>query len=155
MGMKALIAFFVFLLPFSVASAQEDNPWDALAECESGGNWSESSGQYEGGLQFANSTWLANGGGQYAQHAYDASREQQIEIAQNVYDQVGWSAWPGCAARLGLSGDPGGSGGGSESPPPEPAPEPAPEQPAEEAPSPEVQAQIDEQVASGGLPPGL
>ena len=37
--------------------------WDAIAQCESGGNWGISTGNgYQGGLQFTSSTWHANGG---------------------------------------------------------------------------------------------
>ena len=37
--------------------------WDALAQCESGGNWSTNTGNgYSGGLQFSPSTWQAYGG---------------------------------------------------------------------------------------------
>src|SRR5205807_2333379 len=55
--------------------------WDALAQCESSGNWAANTGNgFEGGLQFTNSTWLSYGGGDYAQHAYQASRAQQIVI---------------------------------------------------------------------------
>jgi uncharacterized protein YabE (DUF348 family) len=78
--------------------------WDALASCESGGNWSINTGNgYYGGLQFSSGTWLAYGGGQYAPRADLASREQQIAIATKVRDASGgYGAWPGCASRLGL-----------------------------------------------------
>ena len=37
--------------------------WDAVAKCESGGNWSIATGNgYYGGLQFTMGTWRANGG---------------------------------------------------------------------------------------------
>jgi resuscitation-promoting factor RpfA len=132
--------------------------WDRLAECESGGNWSANTGNgYSGGLQFTDATWQAMGGS--TESAWAASKAEQIAVAERLYAEVGWSAWPGCAAQLGLSGAPsgGGGGGGGEAPEPEPEPEPEPaaEQPAAEAPSDEVQQQIDEQIASGQLPPGL
>jgi uncharacterized protein YabE (DUF348 family) len=78
--------------------------WDALAECESGGNWAINTGNgYYGGLQFAQSTWLSYGGGAYAQLPSDASREEQIAIAIKVRDASGgYSPWPACAASLGL-----------------------------------------------------
>lgn len=77
--------------------------WQALAQCESGGNWSINTGNgYEGGLQFLNSTWLAMGGGAYAQHAYDATPAQQIAVAQRLQAQAGWGQWPACARKLGL-----------------------------------------------------
>ncbi len=81
--------------------------WDRLGSCESGyggpANWSLNTGNgFEGGLQFLNSTWIANGGGRYAAHAYDATREQQIEIAERVLAKSGWGQWPDCSAKLGL-----------------------------------------------------
>ncbi len=78
--------------------------WDALARCESGGNWAINTGNgYYGGLQFSSGTWLAYGGGQYAPTANLASREQQIAIASKVRDaRGGYGDWPSCAAKLGL-----------------------------------------------------
>lgn len=85
----------------AVANAQPDWSvnWDAIAACESSGNWSISTGMYEGGLQFLNSTWLAYGGGKYAPRAYLATKEQQIEIAENVLVGQGVGAWPVCGKR--------------------------------------------------------
>jgi len=79
-------------------------PWDALAQCESGGNWAINTGNgYYGGLQFSSGTWLAYGGGQYAPTANLASREQQIAIATKVRDaRGGYGDWPACSAKLGL-----------------------------------------------------
>lgn len=77
--------------------------WDAIAQCESGGNWAINTGNgYYGGLQFAASTWTAYGGGAYAPTANLASREQQIAIAEKVLAAQGWGAWPSCSAKLGL-----------------------------------------------------
>lgn len=74
--------------------------WDAIAECESGGNWSISTGNgYYGGLQFALQSWRAAGGSGYPHHA---SRSTQIAIAENLLDMQGWGAWPTCSRRLGL-----------------------------------------------------
>ena len=56
---------------------------------------------YTGGLQFSQSTWAAYGG---SGSAANASREQQIAVAQKVQASQGWGAWPACAAKLGLSG---------------------------------------------------
>jgi nucleoid-associated protein YgaU len=76
--------------------------WDALAQCESGGNWAINTGNgYSGGLQFSPSTWAAYGG---TGSAADASRTQQIAVAEKVQASQGWGAWPSCAAQLGLSG---------------------------------------------------
>jgi hypothetical protein len=76
--------------------------WDALAQCESGGNWATNTGNgYSGGLQFSPSTWSAYGG---TGSPADASREQQIAVAEQVQASQGWGAWPSCSAQLGLSG---------------------------------------------------
>ncbi|OLT49287.1 transglycosylase [Saccharomonospora sp. CUA-673] len=79
--------------------------WDQLAECESGGDWSISTGNgYYGGLQFDKQTWDAYGGSQYAAYPHEASREQQIATATQVRDdRGGYSAWPACSSKLGLS----------------------------------------------------
>jgi resuscitation-promoting factor RpfB len=78
--------------------------WDALAECESGGDWSINTGNgYYGGLQFSYDTWHAYGGGAYADYPHEASREEQIAIAEKVRDATGgYGSWPACAAELGL-----------------------------------------------------
>lgn len=79
--------------------------WDRLAQCEATGNWAINNGNgYYGGLQFSASTWTANGGGEYAPFAHQATREQQIAIATKVRDNRGgtYAAWPGCRAKLGL-----------------------------------------------------
>jgi LysM repeat protein len=74
--------------------------WDRLAQCESGGNWSISTGNgFYGGLQFTPGTWRAAGG---TGMPNQASRETQIRVAQRVLQQQGWGAWPACSSRLGL-----------------------------------------------------
>ncbi|WP_392544522.1 ubiquitin-like domain-containing protein [Oryzobacter telluris] len=71
--------------------------WDRIAECESSGNWSINTGNgYYGGLQFATSSWLANGGDDFAPRADLASRAEQITIANRYYEKAGLSPW-GCA----------------------------------------------------------
>lgn len=77
--------------------------WDRLAQCESGGNWSINTGNgYSGGLQFHPRTWTGYGGRAYATYAYQATREQQIEIARKVQAGQGWGAWPACSRKIGL-----------------------------------------------------
>jgi hypothetical protein len=67
--------------------------WDAIAECESGGNWHINTGNgYYGGLQFHHDTWIAYGGGRYAENAHLTSRENQIAIASGM----SLSHWPHC-----------------------------------------------------------
>src|SRR4029453_7581735 len=56
--------------PASAAPAKAAVNWDAVAQCESGGNWSINTGNgYYGGLQFSRSTWKAYGGTKYASTA--------------------------------------------------------------------------------------
>jgi resuscitation-promoting factor RpfB len=70
--------------------------WDRIAQCESGGNWHINTGNgYYGGLQFAHSTWLGNGGADFAARADLASREQQITVANRLYAKSGLQPW-GC-----------------------------------------------------------
>jgi hypothetical protein len=77
--------------------AQAEPDWDAIAQCESGGNWSVNTGNgYYGGLQFSPSTWRANGG---SGNPANASREEQIRIARNVLMSQGIKAWPVCGKR--------------------------------------------------------
>jgi hypothetical protein len=77
--------------------------WDTLAECEAGGDWNSKTGNgYYGGLQFAPGTWLAHGGGEFAPSAEQATREQQIIVAERVLRDQGWAAWPACSLKLGL-----------------------------------------------------
>ncbi|HLR48471.1 MAG TPA: resuscitation-promoting factor Rpf1 domain-containing protein [Corynebacterium sp.] len=86
------------------ASAAPDSDWDRLAECESGGNWSINTGNgYHGGLQFSASTWQAHGGGEFAPTADQATREEQIVVAERTLASQGWGAWPACSAQLGLN----------------------------------------------------
>lgn len=71
--------------------------WDAIARCESGGNWAINTGNgYVGGLQFTPSTWRANGG---SGSPASASREEQIRVAENVLHSQGIGAWPVCGRR--------------------------------------------------------
>jgi len=89
--------------PVRVVTPDDPTVWDDLAHCETGGNWAmDHVPGFAGGLGFANGTWASYGGGEFADSAADASREQQIEIAQRVLERQGWGAWPGCSSRLGL-----------------------------------------------------
>jgi LysM repeat protein len=84
----------------SSSSSGGGTVWDRLAQCESGGNWSISTGNgYYGGLQFSQGSWSAAGG---SGNPADASREEQIRVAQNLQSQQGWGAWPACSRALGL-----------------------------------------------------
>jgi len=85
-----------------VPPVSQGHVWDALARCESGGNWAINTGNgYFGGVQFDQNTWERQGGLRYAQRADLATREEQIAIAEVTRARQGWGAWPTCSARLG------------------------------------------------------
>ena len=97
----ATIAGALALAPMALATgtanADSGVNWDAVAACESGGNWAISTGNgYYGGLQFTMGTWRANGGSGSPHHA---SREEQIRVANNVLKSEGIGAWPACGRR--------------------------------------------------------
>ncbi|WP_328656569.1 transglycosylase family protein [Nocardia salmonicida] len=137
----AAIAGALVAVPFGLAtgtaSAAAYN-WDGVAQCESGGNWGINTGNgYYGGLQFSQSTWAANGG---QGSAHNASKDEQIRVAENVLASQGVGAWPHCGKFL--------QSGASE---PEVVEEPAVELPVElpaEAKT-DVQAAVDQAKAAG------
>ncbi|MFI6868844.1 transglycosylase family protein [Nocardia sp. NPDC050406] len=137
LGLAAVTSALV-AVPFGLsanASAAPAHDWDGVAQCESGGNWGINTGNgYYGGLQFSHSTWVANGGTGLASNA---SKEEQIRVAENVLATQGVGAWPVCGQYL--------RQGQSE---PEPAPEPVAPAPAP-APVNDAQALIDQAKAAG------
>jgi hypothetical protein len=82
--------------------ASRDSIWDRIAACETQGNWSMQGPSFSGGVGFANSTWSSFGGNEFAPNAGQATREQQIIVAERVRARVGMGAW-GCANRVGVS----------------------------------------------------
>ncbi|MGY6020223.1 transglycosylase family protein [Streptomyces spinosirectus] len=97
------VAIAAPLMAAGNASAATASEWDKVAQCESGGNWSINTGNgYYGGLQFSASTWAAYGGTAYAAQANQASKSQQIAVAEKVLAAQGKGAWPVCGT--GLSG---------------------------------------------------
>lgn len=134
-AIAALLVGLAVLLPSPRASAAPDHVWDTLAQCESTSNWSINTGNgYHGGLQFAPSTWSSFKPDGYPAFAYQASRYQQIVVAEFVLAAQGWTAWPSCSAKWGLRGyaaEPGARDPWAESSPPMVAPpaEPAPPPP--------------------------
>lgn len=83
------------------AAAATDGEWDRVADCESSGNWDINTGNgYQGGLQFAPSTWSAHGGGEFAPSAHLASKNEQILVAERVLATQGRGAWPVCGTGL-------------------------------------------------------
>ncbi|RFU87881.1 LysM peptidoglycan-binding domain-containing protein [Streptomyces triticagri] len=123
-------AVAVPLMGATGAQAATASEWDAVAQCESGGDWSINTGNgYSGGLQFSPSTWAAYGGTAYAPSADQASKSQQIAVAEKVLAGQGKGAWPSCGVGLSNASYEGG----------------AAEQPQESAPQQERQ---DDQAAS-------
>lgn len=93
------LALAGFVLSCGNASADSGVNWDAIAQCESGGNWSANTGNgFSGGLQFKQATWTANGG---VGTPHQASREEQIRVAENVVRNQGLGAWPSCGQAAG------------------------------------------------------
>jgi resuscitation-promoting factor RpfE len=91
-------ALAVAPMALSSGTANADSvDWDAIAACESGGNWAINTGNgYYGGLQFTMGTWRSNGG---SGSPHNASREEQIRVAENVLQSQGIGAWPSCGRR--------------------------------------------------------
>ncbi|MGW5428196.1 transglycosylase family protein [Streptomyces sp. NPDC004059] len=114
-------AIAIPLLGAASANAADGTTWDKVAECESGGSWSADSGNgYYGGLQISQEDWDEYGGTQYAESADQASRSQQIAVAEKILADQGTKPWAMCALTAGLTShsgsvdvDPGvgGSGG--------------------------------------------
>ncbi|BFO22192.1 hypothetical protein SHKM778_85800 [Streptomyces sp. KM77-8] len=91
------------LLGAGAASAAEGLNWDKVAECESGGSWSQNSGNgYYGGLQLTQGDWEKYGGLDYATSPDQASRGQQIAVAEKILDDQGVGAWRTCGLLAGL-----------------------------------------------------
>src|SRR5699024_4053446 len=111
----------------SAPAASAQSTWDRVAQCESGGDWSINTGNgYYGGLQFHQQTWEGHGGTEFAPRADQASKGQQIAVAERVLQTQGPGAWTVCSVEAGLTA--GGGGGATE--PHEPAEQQAPEQQA-------------------------
>lgn len=88
-------------------ASADTSVWDRVAQCESGGNWSINTGNgFYGGLQFTQSTWNAFGGSGSAQNA---SKAEQIRVAQRVLAGQGPGAWPVCSVKAGLTRSNGGA----------------------------------------------
>jgi hypothetical protein len=93
-------ALAVVPMALSTATASADTVnWDAVAQCESGGDWSTNTGNGSyGGLQFKQATWSANGG---VGNPATAPRTEQIRVAENVVRAQGLGAWPKCGTQAG------------------------------------------------------
>ncbi|MEU4652782.1 transglycosylase family protein [Streptomyces sp. NPDC023723] len=98
-------AIAIPLLGATGAHAADGTTWDRVAECETGGAWSQNGGNgYYGGLQMSQEDWEAYGGLAYATSADQASRSQQIRVAEKLLAAQGIAAWPTCGLLAGLDG---------------------------------------------------
>ena len=84
----------------AASSGIPDSYWDRIAQCETGGNWSMVGSRYSGGVGFYNGTWDSFGGREFAARAGQASRAQQIIVANRVAREVGLTGW-GCLRTVG------------------------------------------------------
>jgi len=74
--------------------------WAALRTCESGGNYTDNTGNgYYGAYQFSLGTWRGLG---LAGLPSQASPATQDAAAQRLQARSGWGQWPACARRLQL-----------------------------------------------------
>ncbi len=77
-----------------------DSYWDRMAQCETSGNWGHYPGaRWSGGLGIYTPGWIQFGGGEFAPSAGEATREQQIVVANRIA-AVGLGGW-GCLSRVG------------------------------------------------------
>ena len=90
--------------PRQAVSDPTEAQWEALAYCESGNrhDYPPVNGGFSGLLMFHTATWNGYGGTEYATYAYEATREQQLDIALRLWRARGWQPWPGCRAKLNL-----------------------------------------------------
>ncbi|HEV3451103.1 MAG TPA: transglycosylase family protein [Acidimicrobiia bacterium] len=87
--------------PIHYFGTRADPRWEAIARCETGANWSMQGPEFSGGLGIYNGTWNAFGGAQYGGDAGQATREQQIIVAERIRARYGFGAW-GCGRKLGF-----------------------------------------------------
>jgi nucleoid-associated protein YgaU len=89
----------------TAATAATTVQWERVAQCESGGNWHINTGNgYYGGLQFSESTWNSFDVDHYAARADEATKAEQIDVANRVLARQGWGAWPVCSQYRGAPG---------------------------------------------------
>jgi Transglycosylase-like domain len=101
--MEATLVVIPTAAPPRVVTYDGNTVWDALAKCESSGNWAINTGNgYYGGLQFSLGTWNGYGGAAFAEYPHEATRQEQIIVAERLRAARGYAPWPACRAKLGL-----------------------------------------------------
>jgi len=97
----ALLAAFLAAVAVSVGRATAADYWDALADCETHGRWSQRGAFYVGGLGIYYRNWQ-RWAPRVGVHkpAYLASREEQIRVAKYGY-RVDRAYW-GCMRIVGM-----------------------------------------------------
>jgi hypothetical protein len=98
-------AIAIPLLGAASANAADGTTWDKVANCETGGSWSENSGGFYGGLKLTQDDWDKYGGLDYAERPDLASRNQQIAVAEKILDAEGVGAFHTCGLTSGLTKD--------------------------------------------------
>ncbi|MFF8592690.1 transglycosylase family protein [Streptomyces sp. NPDC015220] len=97
-------AIAIPLVAASGANAADGTTWDKVAQCETGGSWSADNGNgYYGGLLLTQDDWEKYGGLSYAASPDQASRSQQIAVAEKILADRGAGAWHTCGLLSGLT----------------------------------------------------
>ena len=79
------------------ANADSGVNWDAVAACESGGNWSTP--RVTAITAVCSSPWAPGVPTVARGSPHNASRAEQIRVAENVLRSQGIGAWPVCGRR--------------------------------------------------------
>lgn len=105
LGAGVVVTPIAFASSSSAATASE---WDCIAKYESGSVWNLPYGDADstGGLQIQDRTWADFGGLSIAPHAYQATKAQQIAVAEKILAAQGQSAWTTNGRCGGLSRTP-------------------------------------------------
>ncbi|QTT76612.1 transglycosylase family protein [Streptomyces mobaraensis NBRC 13819 = DSM 40847] len=89
------------------ASAASLAMWERMAQCESSGDWTvvNPEGPYYGGLQIMKPTWDAYNGREFAEYPHQATKKEQITVAERILRGSGAGQWGSCARQKGLVND--------------------------------------------------
>ena len=85
----------------AAAEAATSDDFARLRQCESGNNYRANTGNgYYGAYQFELRTWRGLG---YSGYPHQAAASTQDKAAHELQADRGWSPWPACARKLGLT----------------------------------------------------